>query len=127
MSIQIIKDEINVFSGKQARTILSFLPRTDLKSFSHKRKLSNAVQASLINCFESKCSLIVPIKQRRRVFFADDVSLPSSEVASLVSKIVEHKVSAEEYKELINYRNCFSNEDFLDGMRRKCEEQRNQQ
>ena len=124
MSALIIKDEINTFSGKQARSILSFLEKSDLKSFSHKRKLSNAIQSSLINSLESDCEEIIPKKQRKRVYFADDVTLPSSEVSSLVTLTVEHQVSEEEYVEIISYKDCYKNEDFLDGMRRRCEEQK---
>jgi len=127
MSIQNIKDEINTFSGKQAKSILSFLGRSDLKSFSHKRKISNAIQSVFIDFMESKREEIIPKKQRKRVFFADDITLPSSEIAPLVSQTIEHIVSEEEYVEIISYKDCYKNEDFLDGMRRRCEEQKKKQ
>ena len=130
MSVSDIKDQINMLAGKQAKSILSFLGRKDLKSFSHKRKISNAVQSLFINHMESKCQLIISKKQRkqkRKVYFPDDESLPSSEKSALVEKVIEQKVSEEEYKELQDYRYCYNNNDFLDGMRRRCEEQRNKQ
>ncbi len=127
MFVQNIKDDINMLAGKQAKSILSFLGRKDLKSFSQKRKISNAVQSVFINYLESKCPLIISKKQRtqkRRVFFADDASLPSSEKSSLVTGVLEHNVTEEEYKEIIDYKDCYKNNDFLDGMRRRCEEQK---
>lgn len=130
MSVQNIKDDINMLAGKQAKSILSFLGRGDLKSFSHKRKISNAIQSVFTDYLESKCPLIVSKKerkQRRRVFFADDESLPSSEKSSLVTGVLEHNVTEEEYKEIINYKDCYKNDDFLDGMRRRSEEQRSKQ
>jgi len=130
MSIQNIKDDINMLAGNQAKSILSFLGRKDLKSFSQKRKISNAVQSVFIDYLESKCPLIISKKQRkqkRRVFFADDASLPSSEKSSLVSDTFKQIVSEEEYKELQYYRSCYKNNDFLDGMRRRSEEQKKEQ
>ena len=130
MSVTDIKDQINILAGEQAKSILSFLGRKDLKSFSQKRKISNAIQSVFIDYMESKCPLIISKKQRkqkRKVYFADDVSLPSSEKSSLVEKVITHIVSEEEYKELQKYRYCYNNTDFLDGMRRRCEEQRNNQ
>ena len=126
MSVSDIKDQINMSAEKQAKSILSFLGRKDLKSFSQKRRISNAVHSVFIDYMESKCSLIISKKERkqkRRVFFADDESLPSSEKSSLVEDF-EHKVTEEEYKALQDYRYCYNNQDFLDGIyRRRCEEE----
>jgi len=127
MSVSEIKDQINMLAGEQAKSILSFLGRKDLKSFSHKRKISNAVHSVFINYMESKCPLIISKKQRKqikKVFFADDESLPSSEKSSLVTDTFTQILSEEEYKALQEYRYCYNNVDLLDGMRRRSEEQK---
>jgi len=123
MSILIIKDEINTSAAKQAKNIISFLGRKDLKSFTQKRKISNTVQSLFIDFLESKREEIIPKRKRKRVFFADDVTLPSNEVSSLVTQTIEHIVEEEEYVEIMKYKDCYKNEDFLNGMKRRDEEQ----
>jgi hypothetical protein len=126
MSINIIKDDINELSRKSSKLVISFLNKKDLKSFSNKRKISNSVHSTFVDFMESQCSLIKnknTRKIKRKVYFSDDETLPTCEITSLTYEI-KHEVTVEEYTEIINYKDCYKNEDFLNGMRRRCEEQR---
>ena len=123
MSIGNIKDKISVSSQGYTRFIISFLSKSDLKSFSHKRKISNSVQSLFVNFLELKSDKIVAKRDRKRVYFADDITLPSSEI-SPIATYLSHIVTNEEYKEIITYKDCYNNDDFLDAMRRRCEESR---
>jgi len=126
MSINIIKDDINELSRKSSKLVISFLDKKDLKSFSNKRKISNSVHSTFVDFMESQCSLIKnknTRKIKRKVYFSDDETLPTCEITSLTYEI-KHEVTVEEYTEIINYKDCYKNEDFLNGMRRRCEEQR---
>jgi hypothetical protein len=126
MSINIIKDDINELSRKSSKLVISFLDKKDLKSFSNKRKISNSVHSTFVDFMESRCSLIKNKNTRkitRKVYFSDDETLPTCEITSLTYEI-KHEVTVEEYTEIIKYKDCYSNEDFLNGMRRRCEEQR---
>ena len=126
MSINIIKDDINELSRKSSKLVISFLDKKDLKSFSQKRKITNSIHSTFVDFMESRCSLIKNKKTRKitkRVYFSDDKTLPTCEVTSLTYEI-NHKVTVEEYTEIIKYKDCYSNEDFLNGIRRRCDEQR---
>ena len=126
MSINIIKDDINELSRKSSKLVISFLDKKDLKSFSNKRKISNSVHSTFVDFMESQCSLIKNKNTRkitRKVYFSDDETLPTCEITSLTYEI-KHEVTISEYTEIIKYKDCYSNEDFLNGIRRRCEEQR---
>ena len=121
MSINIIKDNINELSRKSSKLIISFLNKKDLKTFSNKRKISNSVHSIFVDFMESRCSLIKNKNKRKitkKVYFSDDETLPTSEITSLTYKI-DHKVTNEEYIEIINYKNCFKNEDYINARKRK--------
>ena len=121
-------DEICMSSTRFTKMIVGFMPKSDLKSFSHKRKISNSIQGVFIRVMETESSLIIPKRKRvgkkRRVYFADDVTLPSHERGKLVTSELSQTLDSEEYIEMMNYRDCYKNPDFLDGMRRRSEEQR---
>lgn len=126
MSINIIKDDINELSSKSSKLVISFLDKKDLKSFSNKRKISNSVHSTFVDFMESQCPLIKNKNTRKitkKVYFSDDETLPTCEITSLTYEI-KHEVTVEEYTEIIKYKDCYSNEDFLNGMRRRCEERR---
>ena len=126
MSINIIKDDINELSRKSSKLVISFLDKKDLKSFSNKRKISNSVHSTFVDFMESQCSLIKNKNTRkiqRKVYFSDDETLPTCEITSLTYEI-KHEVTVDEYTAIINYKDVYKNEDFLNGMRRRCEEQR---
>jgi len=126
MSINIIKDDINELSRKSSKLVISFLDKKDLKSFSQKRKITNSVHSTFVDFMESKCSLIKNKKTRKiqkKVYFSDDETLPTCEITSLTYEI-KHEVTNEEYTEIINYKDVYKNEDFLNGIRRRCEERR---
>lgn len=118
MSINIIKDDINELSMKSSRLIMSFL---DVKSFSIKRKISNSIHYTLVNYMESKSPFIInreTRKKMRKVYFSDDITLPSSEMKSLTQEI-KHEVNEDEYLEIIQYKNCYTNQDFMKGLERR--------
>lgn len=118
MSINIIKDDINELSMKSSRLIMSFL---DVKSFSIKRKISNSIHYTLVNYMESKSPFIInreTRKKMRKVYFSDDITLPSSEMKSLTQEI-KHEVNEDEYLEIIKYKNCYTNQDFMKGLERR--------
>ena len=118
MSINIIKDDINELSMKSSRLIISFL---DVKNFSIKRKISNSIHYTLVNYMESKCPFIInreTRKKMRKVYFSDDITLPSSEMKSLTQEI-KHEVNEDEYLEIIQYKNCYNNQDLMKGLERR--------
>jgi len=128
MTVCEFNDEICMSSTRFAKMVVGFMPKSDLKSFSHNRKISNSIQGVFIGMMEMESSLIIPKRERvgakRRVYFADDVTLPSNERSKLVTLEVHQHLNPEEYMEMMNYRDCHKNPDYLDGMRRRCEEQR---
>lgn len=97
---------------------MSFL---DVKSFSIKRKISNSIHYTLVNYMESKSPFIInreTRKKMRKVYFSDDITLPSSEMKSLTQEI-KHEVNEDEYLEIIKYKNCYTNQDFMKGLERR--------
>jgi hypothetical protein len=121
MSINTIKDNINEHARIHSKLIVSFLEKKDLKNFSNKRKITNSIHSLLMNDMESRCSLIINKKTRqikRGVYFADDISLPSDERSSLTTK-KEHIVDNIEYLEIINYKSCYKNVDYINARKRK--------
>lgn len=121
MSINIIKDDINELSKKLSELVISFLDKKYFKSFSNKRKISNSIHSVFVDFMESQCPLIKNKKMRkkqRKVYFPDDETLPTCEITSLTYKI-KHEVTAEEYMEIIKYKNCYNNEDFLNAKKRR--------
>ena len=70
---------------------------------------------------ESKSPFIInreTRKKMRKVYFSDDITLPSSEMKSLTQEI-KHEVNEDEYLEIIKYKNCYTNQDFMKGLERR--------
>ena len=121
MSINTIKDNINEQSRINSKIIISFLSSKDMKTYSMKIKTTNAIHSVLTNYMESRCSLIISKKNRtksRKVYFSDDITLPSNEICSLTDKKT-HIVNKKEYKEIINYKSCYNNVDYVNARKRK--------
>ncbi len=118
MSINIIKDNINELSKKFTELIISFL---DIQSFSMKRNIGNSVYSTLVDYMELKSPFIINRETRKKlkkVYFSDDMTLPSCEIKSLIQEI-KHKVNEDEYLEIIQYKNCYNNQDYLNALKRK--------
>lgn len=118
MSINIIKDDINELSMKTSRLIISFL---DIQSFLMKRKIGNSIHSTLVDYMESKSSLIINRETRKKlkkVYFSDDITLPSCEIKSLTQEI-KHELNEDEYLEIIQYKNCYNNQDFMKALKRR--------
>lgn len=135
MSINIIKNNINELSMKSSRLIMSFLDigggekvevectikRFTIQSFSMKTKIRNCIYSILVDYMESKSSLIINKETRKnlkKVYFSDDITLPSCEIKSLTQEI-KHEVNEDEYLEIMQYKNSHNNQDLIKATERR--------
>ena len=122
LSISIMSFPLIEVALKQSRKIVSFLSKDDTKNFGYKRQISKSVFDSLSSYYEKEDEKVIPKSKRsknRRVYFPDDKTLPINEQSSIVTETYYHYVNEEEYKEIITYKHCSTNIDYINGRRRR--------